>query len=208
MINFGFAPSVITGDEHIFRMDGPMDFPEKYSYQSILPKVLNQGNLPICVPCSLSAYLNWNENLKDGSNKDNNIKYNEIFNARDKSMSEGMSFKDALSYLRHNGVSSDFGVLNINQYAMVQSGIGLRNAIVMNGPCVGGLPVYNYNDKFWIKGYGEELQGYHAVSIVGYDEKLNFILRNSWGTSFGDNGYTKIPHEELNKFVEIWTIIE
>lgn len=208
MVNFGFSPSVLTGDEHIFNVEATMDFPEKYSYQDALPTVLNQGSKPICVPCSLSAYLNWSENFKDGSNKDNKVNYDEIFNARDKSMSDGMSFKDALHFLRHSGVSSDSGILKINHYAMVKSQIALKNAIVMNGPCVGGLPVYNYNDKFWVKGYGDELQGYHAVSIVGYDEKLNFILRNSWGKSYGNNGYMKIPYDDIKFFYEMWTIIE
>ena len=40
--------------------------------------------------------------------------------------------------------------------------------------------------------------GTHAMLIVGYndDEKL-FKVRNSWGTSFGDNGYCYIPYDYL-----------
>lgn len=36
--------------------------------------------------------------------------------------------------------------------------------------------------------------GWHAMVIVGYSEKNNFyIVRNSWGPEFGENGYCYIP---------------
>jgi C1A family cysteine protease len=50
-----------------------------------------------------------------------------------------------------------------------------------------------------------DFQGGHAVSIVGYNDE-GFILRNSWGRTYGDNGYSVIPYEDFNKFMEIWTI--
>ena len=76
----------------------------------------------------------------------------------------------------------------------------------MNGPCVGALPVYNGEPEFWKERQGDKLQGYHAISIVGYD-KEGFIIRNSWGTSFGDKGYTKIKNEDFNELMEVWTIL-
>jgi hypothetical protein len=32
----------------------------------------------------------------------------------------------------------------------------------------------------------------HAVVIVGYDVNGNYIIKNSWGTSWGDNGFAVI----------------
>lgn len=29
----------------------------------------------------------------------------------------------------------------------------------------------------------------HAVVIVGYDSNVNYIVKNSWGTSWGQNGF-------------------
>lgn len=40
--------------------------------------------------------------------------------------------------------------------------------------------------------------GYHAMVIVGYSEDYRFyIVRNSWGSDFGDNGYCYIPYNYI-----------
>ncbi len=40
--------------------------------------------------------------------------------------------------------------------------------------------------------------GSHAMVIVGYnDNNSQFIVRNSWGDSFGDNGYCYIPYDYI-----------
>ena len=202
---FGFAPSIIDGTEHIYSTD-LNKLPAHYSYKRFLPSIIDQGTLSICVPCSLSAYLNWKENLNTGSKKDNKIKYMDIYNART-NYGDGMSFKEALHYLRHHGVQSNAGTLKIDSYAMIKNEISLKAALIANGPCIGGLPVYNYSNEFWKKNPGDSLIGGHAISIAGYDD-TGFLIRNSWGRSFGDNGYTHIKYEDLKSFYEIWTIIE
>lgn len=201
----GCIPSTIDGTEYIFSGVESLKYPTEYSYRKFLPKILNQGSRPICVPCSVSTYLNWRENLKDGSKKDNKINYEEIYSSKTVT-GDGMTFKEAFYYLRHNGVQSNLGVLKIDEYSMIKSDILLKQALVINGPCLGALPVYNYEKEFWKKRYGDELLGYHAISIVGYDE-TGFIIRNSWGTSFADGGYTKLRNEDFRKLIEVWTVI-
>ena len=118
-----------------------------------------------------------------------------------------MSFKDAFYFLRHTGVETDNGLYKIDKYAKVGSEMILKQALIINGPCVAGLPVYNsYRTNFWEKYKNDEFEGGHAVSIVGYNE-TGFIIRNSWGIRYGDNGYSIIPYEDFKYFTEIWTII-
>ena len=207
-VKFGFEPSVIDGSEHIFgaASNPSMPIPKSYSFKRFLPGVLNQGSQSICVPCSVSAYLNWRENLKTGSKQDNKIDYHEIYNIRTNS-GEGMTFKEAFKYLRHHGVSSNSGNLLIKEYAMIKDIDALKMALIMNGPCVGALPVYSDRPEFWNREGGDTFYGYHAISIVGYNS-YGFIIRNSWGTSFGNGGYTTISFEEFNKLLEIWTILD
>ena len=77
-VKFGFAPSKMDGTEHVFGNGTEQTtVPKSYSYRKYLPGVLNQGRESICVPCSISAFLNWRENLSTGSKKDNRIDYHE-----------------------------------------------------------------------------------------------------------------------------------
>jgi PKD repeat protein len=50
--------------------------------------------------------------------------------------------------------------------------------------------IYRYNGN-------ADLLGGHAVIIVGYDEDEEYLIcKNSWGTSWGEEGYFRIPHGE------------
>ncbi|KAJ7144552.1 hypothetical protein C8R44DRAFT_602645, partial [Mycena epipterygia] len=47
----------------------------------------------------------------------------------------------------------------------------------------------------------------HSLMAVGYiqAEKV-FIVRNSWGTHFGEDGYFYMPYDFLQHFYDFWTI--
>lgn len=193
MKSFGCIKSELDGSEYIYK--NPLktfDVPEKYSYQSTLPKIINQGNQNICVACSLDCYLNWYQNLLKNTPKvDNNfnIKYEQM-------QSSGIQIKQALTQLLHDkNISAYFKIPNLNL---------AKIALIINGPLIVGLPVYDSTiNNFW---NGSKLEGYHAVSIVGFNTD-GFIIRNSWGTSYGKNGYHTISYSDAEtKFIELWTM--
>lgn len=204
---FGYIPSKMNGTEHVFKSEVSVGLPKRYNYMDFMPNVIDQGELSICVPCSISAFINWKQNLKDGKVRDNGVNLMEIYNNK-KNVGNGMTFKDAFSYLRHHGVETEVGNIKINEYARVNTKDALKCALVMNGPCVGALPVYNFESDFWIKKDENDrnFYGYHAISIVGYDDE-GFIIRNSWGKDFGILGYTKIKYKDYEKLMELWTIL-
>ncbi len=57
---------------------------------------------------------------------------------------------------------------------------------------------------------GEQTVGGHAVLAVGYDDSAQrFIVRNSWGTGWGTNGYFTMPYAyvtDSNLADDLWTI--
>lgn len=206
MKNYGFKKSVIDGTEHTLKLPESLDMPVAYTYEDILPKVIDQGDDPICVPCSISSYLNWRENLSHGEAIDNRVNLFEIY-AQKTNDGEGMTYKEAFRYLRHHGVSSNKGILKIGEYAFIKNPVELQFAILSNGPCFGALPVYNGTRTFWKRqNTFEKLLGYHAIALVGYTEN-GFIIRNSWGTGFGENGYTLISYEDFGKLLEAWSVV-
>jgi C1A family cysteine protease len=59
-------------------------------------------------------------------------------------------------------------------------------------------------------GRGERLLGGHAVLAVGYDDAdQRFLVRNSWGTGWGQAGYFTMPYAyltERNLSSDFWTL--
>jgi C1A family cysteine protease len=56
----------------------------------------------------------------------------------------------------------------------------------------------------------EQSLGGHAMCVVGYkriNRKDYMIVRNSWGDSWGDNGYCYIPMSFISKkyIMDMWT---
>lgn len=58
--------------------------------------------------------------------------------------------------------------------------------------------------------HGERVQGGHAVLAMGYDQKTErFLVRNSWGTAWGQKGYFTMPYQYLTHgdlADDFWTI--
>jgi len=108
----------------------------------------------------------------------------------------------------------------------------VKNAVAAGNPVVIGFTVYDSFEGIWANiphgqaGSGmmpfpntatEQILGGHAVCIVGYDDTMpvagktngRFIVRNSWGTSWGDNGYFYMPYgviQDTNMSSDFWLI--
>ena len=82
----------------------------------------------------------------------------------------------------------------------------LKRCLIENYPIVCGIMIYTSFESEDVSNNGqvklpeshESLLGGHAIILVGYDdEKENFIFRNSWGQTWGDNGYGYIPYSYI-----------
>jgi C1A family cysteine protease len=83
----------------------------------------------------------------------------------------------------------------------------IKTALAKYGPLPTTFMVYedfmHYKSGIYtFSGQGKELGG-HAVVIVGYnDAERYFIVKNSWGTGWGENGYFRIDYSAMKKPVE------
>jgi hypothetical protein len=54
----------------------------------------------------------------------------------------------------------------------------------------------------------EKVLGGHGVLVCGYDDARSWwIVRNQWGTAFGDNGYYYMPYGYEAFWTEAWTAV-
>ncbi len=88
----------------------------------------------------------------------------------------------------------------------------LKAALYAYGPLVTTMSVYqdffSYQEGVYQYVSGT-LAGFHAVLLVGYDDiDQYFVVKNTWGTDWGESGYFRIAYSELNSPVGFgeWTI--
>jgi C1A family cysteine protease len=100
-------------------------------------------------------------------------------------------------------------IIEIDGWHTVANDItSIKNALIQRGPLTAGMTVYD--DFFEYPGGVYEHPGSdpdpmnHAVVIVGYDDAQScWICKNSWGTSWGEEGWFKIRYGDCNIGEEI-----
>ena len=94
----------------------------------------------------------------------------------------------------------------------------LKGCLASGYPFVFGFTVYDSFESRQVAqtgvvplpGHTEQVLGGHCVVAVGYDDTQHrFIVRNSWGPSWGMQGYCTMPYAYLtdaNLADDFWTI--
>ncbi len=203
-----------------------INIPETYDLRKYLLPIRDQGVEGSCVSEACMAIKEYQEYKNVGFNDYFSVQF--FYNNRQPQNVEGMIIRNALNDLRKNGVIPEeeypYGkiesseVLNlhteffeqaknylVSSYVSIDTIEELKKSILLNGPCMIVVPVYNQNNNMWI-GSGNTI-GNHAMAVVGWD-KNGFIVRNSWGEEWGDKGYTNFPYSDWGKQNEVWTIVD
>ncbi len=107
----------------------------------------------------------------------------------------------------------------VSSYARVAQDLTqMRGCIAAGFPFVFGFTVYDSFESQEVAqtgivpmpSPGESVLGGHCVVAVGYDDsERHFIIRNSWGRGWGQQGYCFMPYEYLmsrHLASDFWTI--
>lgn len=106
----------------------------------------------------------------------------------------------------------------IREYRRIESIDAMKGCLAEGFPFVFGFTVYESLEtkavaktgRIPLPGRREKALGGHAVLAVGYDDRIKrFLIRNSWGTGWGDHGYGTMPYaylESRDLSDDFWTI--
>jgi len=104
----------------------------------------------------------------------------------------------------------------ISEYQRVQDVASMINCLASGFPVVIGISVFESFESATVAKTGivpmpksdESCLGGHAVLCVGFDmAKKWFIVKNSWGSGWGDLGFFYLPMDYVKKLSsDMWTI--
>jgi hypothetical protein len=197
--------------------------PEVVDYRTVMFSIRNQGNQGSCAAMAGSAMKEWQEKID--VNLDDYMSPQFIYNNREDISEEGMNMRDLMEILKEKGdcleklfpygtqgkpsieIYMNASLYKTLNYAFVDSIDDLKLSLYSNGPCIIAVPVYNFSERMWYQYPGDKLLGGHALCICGYN-KEGFIIRNSWGTEWGKDGYCIMPYEDFGMQWEVWTTVD
>jgi C1A family cysteine protease len=135
----------------------------------------------------------------------------------------GLCLESIWPYLEHNIYTKPHKICYSRalkekdvQYYNLQHNIHTMKECLLNGfPFVVGIAVFkNFENSttgiIELPNDTDVMIGGHAVLVCGYNDiEKHWIVRNSWGRKWGDNGYCYLPYEYLlddSLSTELWCI--
>ena len=191
--------------------------------------VRNQGQRGTCAAFAASAIKEWQE--KNDSGYEDNMSPEFVYFHRSNKPSEGMYSDNVMEILLNNGCCPENEFVyqpdndsvptqipestiesakkyKIKTYARVDTISGLKTALYQSGPCYIAFPVYDNRPEFWRKiNPDSQRQGGHAVCVVGYN-KTGFIIRNSWGKNWNNDGHVIYPFDEFGAHWSCYAVVD
>ena len=190
----------------------------------LLP-VRDQGKQGTCFACSCAAMKEYQDRQTEYLSPQffYNLRSNIL--DTDPTNDEGMFPRDALRLLRQKGMCREvtfpyksMGDIppeaftealdhRIGSYVRIERPEELQASLFYHGPALICFPVYNTGMQMWRTNINGQYQGGHAMLVVGYDQD-GFHLQNSWGSDWGNGGYTYYPLFDWTSHWECWSVVD
>ncbi len=221
---------IIKSDEPLPGSPPALDW-RNFNGRNYVTPVRNQGSCGSCWAFATTGALESNVLIRNNwSGVDVNLSEQTLVSCGNAGSCSGGYISTASSYLRNTGIPnescytytasngtcgntcSDWQASShrIDSWSWVTTSsptvTRIKNALNVYGPLVTTMDVYSdfyyYQSGIYSHTSGC-YRGGHAVLIVGYDDnEQSFIVKNSWGSGWGEGGYFRIAYSELESVVE------
>lgn len=210
----------------------PVRLPKKVDYTKVMSPVRDQGDEGTCVAFASAVGV---KEYEDGMEYKKQISLSPRFlyslckkfdGAPDEEgtyprvamkmlLKYGVCPEDYWPYMPHQkdlakkGASKAAKRYSIKAYARLSGIMEMKRSLLINGPFLCGVQVFNswFKKKSTQTGLipmprkGEKPLGGHAICIAGYNDSIKlFKFKNSWSTRWADKGYGYIPYAYIEEY--------
>lgn len=179
--------------------------------------VKDQGQCGSCVSFSVTSLMETMYILQDSFI---NLSERDLFFCKgNRDCESGWTLESATRVLKNQGailekcckyiegfnccINSDCGnseIFKLKNYYYLNSVDQFKDWLINHGPIITRLNIYldfySYQEGIYQKN-SNNYRGAHSVMIVGFDEDEQYwIVQNSWGVNWGENGYFRIKYGE------------
>jgi hypothetical protein len=102
-------------------------------------------------------------------------------------------------------------VTRVSFYHSMDNGAAMKTWLARRGPLITTMSIYQDFQNFVGNGVyhhvaGDRVGG-HCVCVVGYDDDESaWIIKNSWGSNWGNGGFGRIAYGEAGINAEMWAV--
>ncbi len=241
MVKYGWIKDKVDHRDFKYAAIKPVDIilPRSTDLRPACPPIFNQGNLGSCTAHALATAVDYIHSGFLGSRLF--IYYNERVIEDCVNEDSGAELRDGIKSLVDFGVCSEdewpYDIMSFTQkplsecyenakqdvissYHAIHGLHEMKLCLAEGFPFVFGFSVFSSFESDEVAKTGivpmpgiyDDFLGGHAVIAVGYDDdKKAFLVRNSWGDSWGIEGHFWLPYEYMmdsGLASDFWTVRE
>lgn len=234
----GWLPDSPDPRDFTFKAPRAVITPVKFDISQLMPPVWDQGRIGQCTAVAIRCLFEHCHGQEDGPHSSLFLYYLEREYERSLPFDNGAQIRTGMKMLAANGMAEskhygDFSwqskpsikamtnALNYQSIAYYRldnnNEIPIEAALAQGRPVVFGATIFDEINRLTksktiltLPRRGSKRIGGHAMVIVGYDKitKL-YLVRNSWGDSFGNKGHFHMPYDYIhnpNLCCDFWMI--